>query len=328
LIFFGVLAVCGTVPVLRDALGQILPPGAMRIDGLKVPYFWCAMTILAGGPYLAALIATDRLLSVRHGYAWLSGFAVAAWAGLAALFSPTIATALPANLAAGSRLMSFTDEAVVAAASLALLIHARALWIGLADQGFTGATLARSGAGYAWAPSDTRGWTARPTFRRPLSRLALSVSIATVVALIKSAGFVHGGGKPVPSATVIGPGEAEAWRTRNGSFFFPAMINYQSTVMLFDTGATIVALRAEDAERFGVVMDGLRYTLQSHTANGIAKLAPVRIDSITVGSITMHDVQAVVAQPGALRENLLGQTFLARLRDFKMEGDRVVLHAD
>jgi predicted aspartyl protease len=42
----------------------------------------------------------------------------------------------------------------------------------------------------------------------------------------------------------------------------------------------------------------------------------------------MHNVPAVVAQPGALHDNLLGQTFLMRLRDFKMEGDRVILHAE
>jgi hypothetical protein len=40
-----------------------------------------------------------------------------------------------------------------------------------------------------------------------------------------------------------------------------------------------------------------------------------------VGSITMHDIPAAVTQPGALHDNLLGQTYLARLRD------RVMLHA-
>lgn len=328
LIFLAALAVCGRLPALRDGLGQILPPGAVRIDGFTVSNFWCAMTFLAGAPYLAALIAADRLLGARHGFAWLSGFAVAAWAGLAALFSPTIAEALPANLTGGSKLLSFTGEAVVAAASLALLLHSRALWIGLAGQGSAGADLPQSGAGPGWAPPGTHGRIARPSFRRPLSRMAWTLGIGSVVALIQSAGMSHSGGNPVRSASVVGPGEAEAWRTRSGSFYFPAMINYQSTPMLFDTGASWVTLRAEDAPRFGLAADSLRYTVPARTANGTSLLARVTLDSITVGSITMHDIPAVVAQPGVLHDNLLGQTFLTRLRDFKMEGDRVVLHAD
>jgi aspartyl protease family protein len=36
-------------------------------------------------------------------------------------------------------------------------------------------------------------------------------------------------------------------------------------------------------------------------------------------------VPALVSRPGALRENLLGMTFLDRLASFEVRGDRLIL---
>ena len=61
------------------------------------------------------------------------------------------------------------------------------------------------------------------------------------------------------------------------------------------------------------------------TANGIAKVAPVVLSRVRVGSITVRNVQAAVAEEGALDVNLLGMSFLGRLKSFNMRGNELIL---
>ena len=132
--------------------------------------------------------------------------------------------------------------------------------------------------------------------------------------------------------TVVGPSgggaranEAVAERARDGGFVFSGEINGVNASMVFDTGASVVGLRAEDAIRMGYVLDRLNFSAKVKTANGTADVAPVIIDTITIGNITQRNVVGFVARPGMLHENLLGQTFLARLAGFGVEGNRLVL---
>ena len=86
--------------------------------------------------------------------------------------------------------------------------------------------------------------------------------------------------------------------------------------MLVDTGASWVVLTAEDGRRLGFDLDGLRYTVPVQTANGIIYAASVRLRTLTVGKISVNNVDALVARRGPLRENLLGLSFLNRLSGF------------
>jgi aspartyl protease family protein len=61
------------------------------------------------------------------------------------------------------------------------------------------------------------------------------------------------------------------------------------------------------------------------TANGVARVAPVTLDRITIGDITVRDVPAAVAEPGRLRTSLLGMTFLNKLSRFDMRSGVLVL---
>ena len=122
-----------------------------------------------------------------------------------------------------------------------------------------------------------------------------------------------------------GQNEAVAERGRDGHFQFDALINGAHVPMLFDTGATVIALRAEDAARLGLSLNKLNYSSKAKTANGTAEVAPVMIDTITVGNITVRHVPGFVGRPGALHENLLGQAFLARLSGYNVERNQLVL---
>jgi clan AA aspartic protease (TIGR02281 family) len=122
-----------------------------------------------------------------------------------------------------------------------------------------------------------------------------------------------------------GPGEAVALRGKDGGFAFDAMINGGQASVLFDTGASVVALRAEEAGRLGIDTSHLIYSAKVKTANGVADVAPVIIDKITIGNITQRHIVGYVAREGALPRNLLGQTFLAGLAGFNVENNRLVL---
>lgn len=120
-------------------------------------------------------------------------------------------------------------------------------------------------------------------------------------------------------------GDVSAQRQANGGYYFDAKVNGASLRMLFDTGAMQVVLRNEDAPRLGIDMGALRYTVKVSTANGATEVAPVLLTTLAVGSITRQNVPALVAKPGVLSTNLLGQSFLARLVGFKLEANQVIL---
>ena len=121
------------------------------------------------------------------------------------------------------------------------------------------------------------------------------------------------------------PGEAIAVRRRDGHFAFETVINGQPLTMMFDTGASSVVLRAEDAARIGVDTARLAFSIPVSTANGRAMAAPYTIDTMKVGNITARRVRGLVARPGAMGESLLGQSFLDRLRGYNVEKNRLVL---
>lgn len=123
----------------------------------------------------------------------------------------------------------------------------------------------------------------------------------------------------------VGGEEASATRGRDGSFGFDTETNGVHMPMVFDTGASLVVLRAEDARRAGLRPETLTYSAKMRTANGVAEAAPVVIESLTVGAITVRHVPGMVARQGALDTNLLGQSFMARLAGYDVQGNRLIL---
>jgi clan AA aspartic protease (TIGR02281 family) len=127
------------------------------------------------------------------------------------------------------------------------------------------------------------------------------------------------------SSGVSGPNEAVADRASDGSFAFDAVVNGGHVAMMFDTGATVVAVRAEDAARLGIDTTKLNYSAKVRTANGVTEVAPIVFDTLTIGNITQRAVIGCVAREGTLQMNLLGQSFLARLSGFNVEKNQLVL---
>jgi aspartyl protease family protein len=110
-----------------------------------------------------------------------------------------------------------------------------------------------------------------------------------------------------------------------GHFEADAEINGRDIGVMVDTGASLVALTYDDAERAGIYVHPSDFTHRAQTANGIARVAPVTISRIRIGDITVRDVPAVVSERGASERTLLGMSFLGRLSRVEMRGSTLVL---
>jgi aspartyl protease family protein len=107
-----------------------------------------------------------------------------------------------------------------------------------------------------------------------------------------------------------------------GHFVTTGTINGLSARLMVDTGASMVVMSAADARRLGVkYLAGDRATLQ--TANGTMRAYRVKLDTVAVGAIVAHNVDAVVTE-SEQSVMLLGMSFLNRT-DMKRDGDLMTL---
>lgn len=121
-----------------------------------------------------------------------------------------------------------------------------------------------------------------------------------------------------PNAVVLRAG-------RGGHFFTEAEIDGRPINVMVDTGATNVALNYRDAERAGIYLKHSDFTHRTRTANGIARVAPVMLHSVQIGSIKVRNVQASVAEPGINHPTLLGMAFLNKLDRVEIRSGKLIL---
>ena len=125
-----------------------------------------------------------------------------------------------------------------------------------------------------------------------------------------------------PDAT--GGTGAEVVKSPDGHYWAEAMVDGERVRFLVDTGATAVALTAQDAERLGFDPASLNYTATVMTAGGPARAAQVRLASVSVGGARVDDVPAMVIEKG-LPASLLGMSYLGRLSQFEATRTALIL---
>src|ERR1700684_2809095 len=114
-------------------------------------------------------------------------------------------------------------------------------------------------------------------------------------------------------------------RDARGHFETAGDIDGQRIDFMVDTGASVIALNETSAARFGLRPSRGDYTATVTTANGTVKAARTRIALIDVGGLVARDVDAMVLPDEALSENLLGLSFLSRLKRFEYANGKMVL---
>ena len=114
-------------------------------------------------------------------------------------------------------------------------------------------------------------------------------------------------------------------RDPRGHFQTEGRIEGQRIGFMVDTGASVIALNEKSAARFGLRPSRADYNATVTTANGTIKAARTRLAMVEIGGIVVRDVDAMVLPDEALSENLLGLSFLGKLKRFEYANGKMVL---
>jgi len=129
-------------------------------------------------------------------------------------------------------------------------------------------------------------------------------------------------GQPYVSRSSGGSPSVRLSADANGHYMANGAVNGSAMRFLVDTGATMVALPAVFARQAGVrYSNAPRGTVQ--TAGGPTTAYRVKLDTVSIGGVTVNNVDAVVIDRG-LNVPLLGMTFLSRM-EIQRDGELMVL---
>jgi len=127
------------------------------------------------------------------------------------------------------------------------------------------------------------------------------------------------------TATSVNSRSVIVQRDARGHFEVDARVEGRPMTFMVDTGASVIALTASDAARLGIRPAPRDFVAEVKTANGTARAAPARLERVEIGDLVVRDVAALVLPDAALSDNLLGLSFLSRLRRFEYSDGRLVL---
>lgn len=111
---------------------------------------------------------------------------------------------------------------------------------------------------------------------------------------------------------------------QGGHFLADAAVNGTHVRFMVDTGASVIALSAYDAQRLRMDLKKLNFNIPLDTANGKNFAALVTLDEVRIGSISRRNMQAVVVRDG-LEQSLLGMSFLNSLGSFEISDGVLIL---
>jgi aspartyl protease family protein len=107
-----------------------------------------------------------------------------------------------------------------------------------------------------------------------------------------------------------------------GHFIVNGQINGRGTRLMVDTGATLIAMGEDEAQRLGIAYkDGQKIGIR--TANGNTYGYLIKLNSVRIGDVEVFNVEAAV-QPSPMPYVLLGNSYLTRFQ-MKRENDTLTL---
>ena len=112
--------------------------------------------------------------------------------------------------------------------------------------------------------------------------------------------------------------------SRWGSYVTEARVDGRTARFVVDTGATLVAIRESDAENLGYRPTERDYRHSISTANGTGRAALVVLGRVDVGGVVVRDVPAFILRDRALSTNLLGMSYLSKVRWRQQDGELIL----
>jgi aspartyl protease family protein len=119
---------------------------------------------------------------------------------------------------------------------------------------------------------------------------------------------------PAPVSSSSSARNVVLTKGHNGHFQVDARVDGRRLEFLVDTGASHIALRQSEAGRLGIYPRPSDFTVRVSTANGMTRAALVELRTVEVGDIVVRNVPAIVHSDEGLSVNLLGMSFLSRVR--------------
>jgi aspartyl protease family protein len=119
------------------------------------------------------------------------------------------------------------------------------------------------------------------------------------------------GNQVFAAAPDSGSGQAILTADERGHFVTTGTINGGTVQFLVDTGASMISIGRSDALRVGIDYRKGQRGL-SNTANGVAAVYKVKVDTVRIGEITLNNVDALVHDQD-MPWVLLGMSFLNRV---------------
>ena len=107
-----------------------------------------------------------------------------------------------------------------------------------------------------------------------------------------------------------------------GHFMAQGQINGKAASMVVDTGASVVAMSVQEAQRMGLSYLGGQ-PVQMSTANGLVAAWRIKLASVRLGDVLVYDVDSVVSS-GPMPYVLLGNSFLSHFQ-MNRNNDQMVL---
>lgn len=114
-------------------------------------------------------------------------------------------------------------------------------------------------------------------------------------------------------------------RDSRGHFQTEGRVDGRRLGFMVDTGASVIALNESSAALIGIRPRPSEYTANVSTANGSIKAARTRLAMVDIGGLVVRDVDALVLPDEALSENLLGLSYLSKLRRYEFAGGKLVM---
>ena len=106
---------------------------------------------------------------------------------------------------------------------------------------------------------------------------------------------------------------------RNNQYKTHGTVNGRAAGFLIDTGATVVAMNRYHATNLGLAYEDGRIS-RVETAGGLINAHQIFVDAITVGGITVTNVEVAVLEGQHPTDILLGMSFLKHVEIRKSEG--------
>jgi aspartyl protease family protein len=123
--------------------------------------------------------------------------------------------------------------------------------------------------------------------------------------------------QPAPHGVALNRGE-------NGHFFAQGDVDGAPVRFMVDTGASVIALTGADAQKLGQTWYPNELQLVGRGASGDVIGKPIMLGRVRIGDMEVTNVEAIIV-PEGLDVSLLGQSFLSKIPNVNISGDRMTL---